>query len=94
MTTFEEDFKDAIEQLCKEHNYHADYITIDTDLKILIRVHIRGGKCGYKVEVVLTGRDCTVIIPESDIKKSFRKDDLNDITNCIKNFLETHLAIQ
>lgn len=84
MCTFEQDFKRVIENLCKERNYHADYIPH----QVCIIARIRGGSSGRKVEVVLTGKEYRVRVPETDIKKSFAKNELDLVMDCIRNILE------
>lgn len=84
MCTFEQDFKRVIEDLCKDRNYHADYIPP----QICIIARIRGGSSGRKVEVVLTGKEYRVRVPETDIKKSFAKNELDLVIDCIRDILE------
>ena len=94
MDTFEQNFKQAIENLCEEYKYHVDYITVGSDPEVLIIARIRGGSSGRVPEVILTARGCKVIIPKTDIEKTFKKDELNGVINYIKDLLETPLTNQ
>ena len=94
MDTFEQDFKQAIDNLCKEHKYHVDYITVGSDPEVLIIARIRGGSSGHRVEVYLRARDCKVIIPETGIENTFKKNELNGVIDCIRDFLESPLPTQ
>ncbi|HIJ53216.1 MAG TPA: hypothetical protein HPP66_08690 [Planctomycetes bacterium] len=84
MCTFEQNFKRAIEDLCKDRNYHVDYIPP----QVCIIARIRGGSSGRKVEVVLTGKEYLVRVPETAIKKSFAKNELDFVIDCIRDILE------
>jgi len=92
MDTFEQDFKQAIDKVCEESKYHVDYVSIGSDPEVSIIARIRGGSTGRKVEVYLTGRNCKVIVPETDIEKTFKKNELNRVIDCIKDLLETPLT--
>lgn len=94
MDTFEQDIKQAIDDLCEEHKYHVDYIPLPADPDVCLIARVRGGNRGRRVEVYLLGRDYKVIIPESDFKKTFKKNDLNGVINCIKDLLEAPLTNQ
>lgn len=95
MCAFEEDFKQAIENLQEERKsrgkrpYDVHYTTPGTDPEVLIRARIQGGCSGRSVEVYITARGCKVMIPETDIQKNLKKSELNLIIDCIKDLLET-----
>lgn len=89
MNTFEQDFKQAIEKLCEEHKYHVDYTPLPADPEVCLIARVRGGSRGRRVEVYPSGKDCKVIIPETNIGKTFKKNELNRIIDCIIDFLET-----
>jgi len=94
MSTFEQDFKEAIENLQEERKvekkrpYVVHYCTTGTEPDFVVIARIKGGTSGRSVEVSLLGRDCKVIIPGTDIKKTFQKNELNGIIDCIEDFLE------
>lgn len=88
MCKFEEDFKQAIDNLCKEYKYNVDYSTVGSDPEVLLMARIRGGSSGLAPEIIITARGCKVIIPETDIEKTFKKNELNRIIDCVKDILE------
>ncbi len=100
MCTFKQDFKQAIETLQEERKlqkkrpYDVHYCTTGTEPDVAVIARIQGGSSGRSVEVTLLGRDCKVIIPQTDIQKTFRKNELNSIIECIKGFLENPLTDQ
>ena len=100
MYSFQEDFKQGIENLQEERKsqkkrpYDVHYRLLPHDPQVCIMACIRGGSSGRSVEVALIGRDCKVIIPQTDIQKTFRKNELNSIIECIKGFLENPLTDQ
>lgn len=89
MCTSEQDFKHAIEDLCKERKYHLNYTTVGSDPQVCIRAHLRGGNSGRMAEVTLTGKGYTVVVPQTPVKKSFTKTQLNLVTEYIKDLLES-----
>ena len=98
MCTYDEDFKQAIENLQekrksqKKHPYDVHYHTVGTDPQALIRACIQGGSSGHSAEVYLTAKGYKVIIPESDVQRVFKKSELNLVIYCIKDFLENPLS--
>ena len=100
MDAFEQAFKEAIENLQEERKlqkkrpYDVHYCRLPRDPRVLIIARIQGGRSGRRVEVYLLGRNYKVIIPETDFKKTFKKNDLNGVINCIKDLLETPLTNQ
>jgi len=98
MCTFEEDFKLAIEDIQKErklqkkHPYNVHYSHLPVEPQFLIKAHIQGGRSGRRIEVYTIGKDCNVTIVDTDIKKTFKKNELGQIIDCIKDFLETPLT--
>jgi len=94
MHTFQQDFKEAIEKLCEEHKYHVDYTPLPADPEVCLIARIRGGRSGRRVEVYPKAKGCKVIIPETDIEKTFKKNELNLVIDCIKDFIENPLTAQ
>lgn len=100
MCAFEQDFKQAIEnlqeerKLQKKRSYDVHYCTTGTEPDVLVKTRIQGGSSGRGVEVTLTAKGCKVIVPQIHIKKSFTKNELNSIIECIKGFLENPLTDQ
>jgi hypothetical protein len=94
MCTSEQDFKRAVEDLCKDRDYHADYVTVGSDPEVCIMARIRGRRSGRRVEVILTGKDYSIIVPQTPIKKSFTKQQLNLVIDCIKDLLENPVVNQ
>jgi hypothetical protein len=94
MSTFERDFKRAIEDLCKKHNCHVDYIPVGADPQVYIMARIRCISSGRKVEVILTGKEYRVIVPETDMKETVNKNDLNGLVDSIMRLLEPSVANQ
>ena len=98
MDTFEQDFKRAIETLQgerrsqKKHPYDVHYCTTKTVPDVVVIAHIQGGSSGHSVEVSLIGKDCKVIVPQTGSEKTFKKNDLSSIIECIKGFLENPLT--
>lgn len=68
--------------------------TVGTEPQVLVKADIEGGSSDRRVEVYLTGKDYIVIVPETPIKKSFPKNELNRVINCIKDLLGNPLANQ
>jgi hypothetical protein len=98
MSTLKQDFKEAIENLQEERKlqkkrpYDVHYCHVGADPQFLIKAHIQGGSSGQRVEIYLTAKDYKVIIPETDIKRTFTKNELNSVIDCIKDFLENPLT--
>jgi len=94
MCTFEQDFKQAIDELCEERKYHVDYVTIGSDPKVIIIARIRGGTSWGATEVILTARGCKVIVPQTNIEETFKKNELDCLVDCIRRLLENPVANQ
>ena len=100
MDAFEQAFKEAIENLQEERKlqkkrpYDVHYCRLPRDPRVLIIARIQGGRSGHGVEVYLKAKCYKVIIPETDIHKTFKKTELNLMIDCIKDFLETPLTTQ
>jgi hypothetical protein len=100
MDIFEQDFKRAIENLQEERQlqgkrpYDVHYTTVGADPEVLVKARLQGGSSGRSVEVYLKAKGYKVIIPKTDIEKTFKKSELNGVIDYIKDLLETPLTNQ
>ena len=98
MGAFEQDFKQAIEKLQEERKaqgkrpYNVHYYRLSRTSRVFGKVLIQGGSSGFSVEVYLNARGYEVITLQDNTKRTFKKNELDDVVNYIKDLLEAPLT--